>query len=153
MSTKDWILLLVPILCNGVVVFLLQKTFERRQLALTEKYKYVLVMQQKVDNALALFIKTIQTSGNDSVQTSWLNQFISSYCEVYYYYQQNQTLFKSLKNHMDELIKTHEQIQSDQLRIKNNRHDLKACTHMESLFCKIYELLQSIQSDCIQRKI
>lgn len=41
MSTKDWILLLVPILFNGVVVFLLQKIFERKQLSLTEKYKYV----------------------------------------------------------------------------------------------------------------
>lgn len=153
MSTKDWILLLVPILCNGLIVFLLQKTFERRQLVLTEKYKYVSVMQQKVDNALALFIKVTQTTGDDSVQISWLNQFISNYCEVYYYYQQNQTLFKTLKNHMDELSKTHEQIQSEQLRMENNRHSLEARHHMESLFRRIYELLQSIQSDCIQRKI
>lgn len=45
MNTKDWILLIVPILCNGVVVFLLQKVFEKKQLTLGEKYKYVSVMQ------------------------------------------------------------------------------------------------------------
>lgn len=153
MSTKDWILLLVPVLLNGVVVFLLQRIFERKQLALNKKYEYVSVMQQKVDNALASFIKVIQTTGNDSVQISWLNQFISDYSEVHYYYQQNQVLFKHLKNHMDELIKAHEQLQKDQLKIGNTEHNLETKIHMESLYRRIYELLQSIQNDCIQLKI
>lgn len=153
MSTKDWILLLVPILFNGVVVFLLQKIFERKQLALTEKYKYVSIMQQKVDNALVLYVKALQAIGNDLTQISLLQQFSNSYSEVYYYYQQNQTLFKHLKKNMDELIKAHNQIMSEQLKLKDNENNLEAKSHMESLFYRIYELLQSIQNDCVQFKI
>lgn len=37
MNTKDWILLLIPILCNGVVVFVLQRIFEKRRLVLDRK--------------------------------------------------------------------------------------------------------------------
>lgn len=153
MSVKDWILLLVPILCNGVVVFILQKIFEKKQLSLTEKYKYISILQQKVDNALALFVKVLQTTGNDAEQIRWLNQFISGYCDVYYYYQQNQTLLKSLGKYMEELIKNHEQIKSSQLRVNDTEHDLEIRIQMESLFRKIYELLQSIQNDCIAHKI
>lgn len=153
MSTKDWILLIVPILCNGVVVFILQKTFERKQLAMSEKYKYVSVIQQKVDNALALFMKVLQTTGDDLVQVSWLNKFINGYCDVFYYYQQNKELLKSLQNYMDELISEHEQIKKDQLILDNTESGFEAKVHMEDRFLKIYELLQSIQNDCIQHKV
>ncbi|MCM1172847.1 MAG: hypothetical protein NC393_12085 [Clostridium sp.] len=153
MEKKDWILLLVPILCNGVIMFLLQKAFEKRQLVLNEKYKYVSLMLQKVDKALDLFVKTLQTTDDDLTQINRLNQFSASYCEVYYYYQQNQTLFKHLENSMTELIKTHEEIQKDLLAIQNNKHTPEVVRHMELLFYKIYDLLQSIQKDCIQRKV
>lgn len=154
MSTKDWILLLVPVLLNGVVVFLLQRIFERKQLTLTKKYEYVSVMQQKVDNALTSFTKAIQAVGNDSVQIIWLNQFMSDYSDVYYYYQQNQILFKQLKPHMDELIKLHKQIESNQPKIKNAEPGYEEVVkYMQLLYLRIYELLQSIQSDCVQLKI
>lgn len=153
MSTKDWILLLVPILCNGIVVFLLQKAFEKRQLALTEKYKYVSIMQQKVDNSLSLFMKVLQTSDDDLVQINWLNQFIASYCDVFYYYQQNKLIFKSLDNHMNKLIKKHEQIKSIQSKGDNDKNIPNTGILMESLFREIYELLQEIQNDCLQRKV
>lgn len=153
MSAKDWILLLVPILCNGVLVFFFQKTFERNQLAFIEKYKYVSIMQQKVDDALALFVKLLQTKDDESMQIDFFNRFISSYCDVYYYYQQNQTLFESLKNKMKEIEKTHKQIQSDQLQLGNTKQGLEAVIRIEPHIYRIYELLQSIQSDCIQHKI
>ena len=152
MTTKDWILLLVPIFCNGIVVFALQKAFEKRQLVLAEKYKYVSIMQQKVDDALASFARVLQTAGDDMAQISWLNQFISSYSDVFYYYQQNEALFKSLKSYMDELIKTHEYIKDNQHRIDDEKSS-EAGIHLETPFRKIYKILQSIQSDCINHKI
>ena len=30
MSTKDWIVLLVPIICNGIIVFAFQKIFNKK---------------------------------------------------------------------------------------------------------------------------
>lgn len=41
MNVKEWILLMVPIICNGLVEFVLQKIFEKRQWILSEKYKYL----------------------------------------------------------------------------------------------------------------
>lgn len=133
-------------------MFLLQKAFEKRQLVLNEKYKYVALMLQKVDHALDLFVKAIQAD-DISAQINWFNQFVKSYCEVYYYYQQNQALFKHLENSMTELIKTHEEMQRDQLAMKNNKDTHEVKSIMETPFYKIYELLQSIQRDCIQRKV
>lgn len=40
MELKDWILLLVPIFCNGIIIFILQKVFEKRQITRTIKFKY-----------------------------------------------------------------------------------------------------------------
>lgn len=153
MNTKDWILLLVPILCNGVVVYVLQKMFERKQLISAEKYRYVTVLQQKTDNALALFVQVLQASGNDSEQIIYLNLFTKSYCDVFYFYQQNQTVFKPLKKYMDELIKTHEEIKTNQLRANDIKHSYEVSIHLQSLLRKIFELLQSIQKDCINHVI
>lgn len=153
MNTKDWILLLVPVLCNGVVVYVLQKIFERKQLISAGKYRYVTVLQQKTDNALALFVQVLQASGNDSEQIIYLNLFIKSYCDVFYFYQQNQTIFKPLKKYMDELIKTHEEIKTNQLRANDIKHSHEVSIHLQSLLRKIFELLQSIQKDCINHVI
>lgn len=106
-----------------------------------------------MDKAFFLFIKAIQTADDDSVQIGWINQFVSGYCQIFYYYQQNQTVFKSLKNYMDELMRIHEQLRSAQCRMENNRHCLELNSYMGKLFCEIYELLQSIQNDCIHQKI
>lgn len=151
MSTKDWILLLFPILCNGVVVFLLQKSFERRQLAITEKYKYVSILQHKTDNALALFVKVLQATGNDSIQIDHLNQFIHSYCDILFFYQQNQILFKPLKQYMDEIMKIHNKLQNH--HEKCSHEILNGNIDYESSFHRIYELLQTIQFHCVQHKI
>lgn len=151
MNTKDWILLIVPILCNGVIIFILQKIFERKQLSISEKYRYVSVMLRKVDDALALFIKVVQTTGHD--QISWLYKFINSYCNVFYYYQQNQELLKSLKSYMDELANEDEKIKNNKDKLENTKIDFETKVCMESSFRKIYELLQSIQNDCINYKV
>jgi hypothetical protein len=152
MSTKDWLLLIVPIVCNGVVLFVLQRLFEKRQLAIIEKYKYVSIMQQKVDNALSLFTKVLQNTGNDSEQIYSINQFVNSYCDVFYYYQQNMNLLKPLEKYMNELVKAHEQLEQI---MKNNDgiSNPEISFEIEESLRKIFGLLQSIQSDCILRKV
>lgn len=57
MEAKDWILLFVPIICDGIIFFFIQKAFEKRQISVMEKYKYIAILQQKVDNALGFFQK------------------------------------------------------------------------------------------------
>lgn len=150
MTIKDWIFLIIPILFNGIIIFLLQKRFEKKQFLLAEKSKYISTMQQKVDIALESFIKVVQMTGNDSLQISLLNKFIESYTNIFYYYQQNITLFKYLEKQMDELVETHERIIKTQDDL-NNKNNLE--TQLEPLFVKIYDLLQSIQNECINNKV
>lgn len=151
MDTKDWILLLVPILCNGIVVVVLQKIFEKRRLVLNNKYAYVSVLQGKIDNALVLFAEAAQADGE--TQISWLEQFVDSYCDANCYYQQHQVLLKSLKKYMDELIKIHKQMQSIQDDASNAKSSLEARKQMDSSFHRIFDLLQSIQYACINYKV
>lgn len=132
MSTKHWI----------------PEMFKKRLSSAAEQDNCISVLQQKIDNALAVFPKVLQTTGDDSEQIRWLNQFISGYCDVYFYYQQNQTLLKSLRKHMEELKETHEQIQSIQSGANDSEHGPEVRIQMGSLFRKIYELLQSVQNDC-----
>lgn len=150
MSNKDWILLFVPILCNGIIVLVLQKIFEKRRLVLDGKYKYVSVLQHKVDNALELFVNVIQTVDDDAKQIDWLNQFTISYCDIYKYYQQNQILLKSLGIYMDEIMKIHTNV----TRITDYAdYNMETRLNMGKSFRRIYELLQDIQNDCINYKI
>ena len=60
METKDWILLLVPIFCNGVIIFILQKIFEKRQITRTIKLEYASFLRQKIDLCLELHAKATQ---------------------------------------------------------------------------------------------
>lgn len=150
MSNKDWILLLFPIVCNGIVVLVLQKIFEKKRLVLDRKYKYVFILQQKVDKALELFVNVVQTANDDHKQVYWMKQYLISYCDVYKYYQQNQVLLKSLDFYMDEIMKIHTNLSNifdcADFNIENR---LK----MGKSFRRIYELLQNIQNDCINYKI
>ncbi len=153
MSAKDWIILLVPILCNGVIIFILQKIFERKQLITSEKYEYVFIMLKKVDEALSLFIKATQSTGDDIVQNNYLNKFINSYCDIFYYYQQNQKLFKVLKDYMVEIVSEHEKLKKELDTLGNNEISPETKTRVGTGYYRIYELLQSIQNDCINYKV
>ena len=146
-SIKDWISLVASVMCSGLAVFFLQKAFERRQLAKIEKYKYVLIMQEKVDIALERFIKVVQSK--ESVeQINYINEFIISYCNVYYYYQQNQRVFKSLNEVMERIINIHEHLRGYIDSAKEISH-----IEIEKSLRDIYELLQFIQEKCILHKI
>ena len=153
MTAKDWIMLLVPVLCNGVVVFILQKFFELKKSIILEKREYISIMLKKVDKALFLYTKATQTIGDDKVQINYLNKFTNSFGDVFYYYQQNQKLFKALKKYMVEMASEYKKIQEELSTLENDEISLKTRTSVGSGYYRIYELLQSIQNDCIHYKV
>ena len=100
MEAKDWILLLVPILCNGVVVFLLQKLFERKQITRDIKAEYGRKLRQKIDGALELYIKAVRFNNESNANTSNENSkllqcYVDRILDVYYYFVENKNIFKS----------------------------------------------------------
>ena len=153
MTQKDWILLVVPILCNGIVVFILQKIFEKRQLAITAKRKYVSLLQEKTDAALSLFIKVIQTSNKDKEQINYLNQFVQSFADIHYYYQQNKVIFSAIDKDMNKALETYNLIQSIYQDMDNNENNFTTRVQLEENLRNLYGLLQKIQTKCINYKI
>lgn len=144
MEAKDWILLFVPILSNGVIIFIFQKIYEQRQLSIMELHKYVSILLQKVDNALSKFINIMESInfGTDQVQS--FSQFIGSYREVVFYYQQNKGLLKSFEKDINRIAIIHDQIDSIP---RDENYLINILPHLESVF----KILQSIQTNCIKR--
>lgn len=105
MVTKDWILL-VPIFRNRVIVFILQKIFEKRQITRTIKFEYTSILRQKIDFSLKLQAKTarLANEGNNKNETMInenIQQYVNSTLDVYYYYVQKKVVFKSFDSHME----------------------------------------------------
>lgn len=153
MTQKDWILLVVPILCNGVVVFALQKIFEKKQLAIAAKQKYVSVLQEKIDVALSLFIKVIQSSGKDMEQINYLNQFVQSFADIHYYYQQNTEILSSIAKDMNKALEVYNKMQNVCQNMNGDTNNFAASTQLEDNLRALYRILQKMQTKCINYKI
>ena len=108
MEAKDWILLLVPIFCNGIIIFILQKIFEKRQITRTIKFEYASLLRQKIDLSLELHARATRLANernneNGNMLNETIQQYVNSTLDVYYYYVQNKIVFKSFDNHMEQV--------------------------------------------------
>lgn len=149
MEAKDWILLLVPIFCNGVTIFILQKIFEKKQITRTIKFEYGSILRQKIDLSLELHAKATRLANeenneNDNMINETIPQYVNSILDVYYYFTQNKIVFKSLEKHM-------EQMAALTLKLING-HNQKEIDSVEfcSLINKISDELMSLKEDCIK---
>lgn len=149
MGTKDWILLLVPILCNGVIIFILQKIFEKKQITRTIKFEYASVLRQKIDLSLELHAKATRLANegnneNDNIINETIQQYVNSTLDFYYYYVQNKIVFKSFEKHMEQVAVL--------------VLDITKCSHQKEInsvkinliFNKIRDELMILKKDCIK---
>lgn len=149
MGTKDWILLLVPILCNGVIIFILQKIFEKKQITRTIKFEYASLLRQKIDLSLELHAKATRLANegnneNDNIINETIQQYVNSTLDVYYYYVQNKIVFKSFEKHM-------EQVAVLVLDITKCSHQKEVnLVEFSSIFNKIRDELMILKKDCIK---
>lgn len=147
MEAKDWILLLVPILCNGVVVFLLQKIFERKQITRDIKAEYGRILRQKIDVSLEFYIKAVRfnnesNTNNCNENSKLLQSYVNSILDVYYYFEENKNIFKSnvFEEHMQaisSLLSELSKHQTDLIRI-------------DLIFNIIREKLMILKDECIK---
>lgn len=145
MEVKDWILLLVPIFCNGIIIFILQKIFEKRQISRTIKFEYASFLRQKIDLSLELHAKAtrLANEGNDPIVNETIQQYVNSTLDVYYYYVQNKIVFKSLDNHM-------EHIASLVLELTKCSHQKEInLIEFSTIFNKIRDELMVLKKECI----
>lgn len=108
MELKDWIVLIVPIFLNGVIVFALEKIFEKRQNVHAIKFEYAAEVRQIIDKALSLHAKALklnQSVNSDIKEVSKiLSDFIDASADVYYIFNENRTVLVSLNSIMEKLV-------------------------------------------------
>lgn len=112
MSTKDWILLLVPLIANllfdGVLIFILNKIFENKQRIHSIKTEYAASLRQRIDSALMSHAQATRLANegdsNNNIQINQcLRDFVSACLDTYYYYIQNKSTLQKLDNLMEKL--------------------------------------------------
>lgn len=141
MEVKDWILLFVPILCNGLLIFILQKIFEKKQITRSIKNEYLSVLRLKIDKALETYATAIRLSNEKNLDIEIVNLYISNAQDVYYYYIQNKNIFKFLCDNMDYIAKLLGELSHDD-PIKYNRN-----------LNEVYDSLLKLKEQCIKLKI
>ena len=115
MSYHDLILILIPIVFNGVNIFILQKVFENIKSKKAIKNEYYSELRQKIDTSLVLFLITVALLNNkEGVNNTELNkvvgEFLNNNMDIYYYYEENKAMFNNYEKHMKEIKSLVEQL-------------------------------------------
>lgn len=150
MTLKDWILLIVPICFNGVVVFALQRIFEKRQFERTIKYEYFLMLRKKIDTSLELHAKATRLSNqgtpdNEAIINKTIQEYVDSCLDVYYFYIQNKILFGSFDPHMENLATLIKQLVDTSHHLESNSVNVK----FSMIFNDIRDELMIMKKKCI----
>ena len=149
MTLKDWILLLVPILSNGIIVFTLQKIYEKKQLIKDSKRAYVIKFKEQVDTALALQAQIVDMitnaeseDGNSIYQV--MQQFIDIIKKMVYFQYQNHALLKPLKEKTQQLANLTNEMTDF---IKSKCFDIE---EFNRVFSDIKNTLNELQLYCVK---
>ena len=150
METKDWILLLVPIVFDGALIFILQKLFEKRQKKQRIQNYYLDTLRKNIDVALSLHAKATRLA-NDSYSDdqeilNTLNLYINSCLDVYYYYVQNKNTFIFLEKDINELSSTIMSLANYVNNSEESKDNMKICMKINT----IRDILMTIKDDCIK---
>jgi len=149
MELKDWVLLLVPIISDGIIIFILQKIFEKRQITRTIKFEYASILRQKVDLSLELHAKAIRlcNEGNEengTIVNETIQQYVNSTLDVYYYYVQNKIVFEALNSNM-------EHIATLVMELTKYGHQKEInLAEVSMIFNKIRDELMVLKKECIK---
>lgn len=149
MEVKDWILLLVPIFCNGIIIFILQKIFEKRQISRTIKFEYGSLLRKKIDLSLELHAKATRLAnegnkGNETIINEILQQYVNSILDVYYYYVPNKVVFEAFNNNMENIAALISEL------IKYSKQEKINIVAYSNIFNKIRDELMAIKKGCIK---
>lgn len=152
MELKDWILLLVPILFNGIIVFVLQKIFEKKQIVRTIKFEYTSILRQKIDKALELHARATRLTNegnpdNDKMINDVIKQYVDSVLDIYYYYIQNKAIFHSLEKSMKKIASLIMELTKISQQANIN------VIEFSSIFNNIRDELMLLKNNCIKLKI
>lgn len=140
---------MVPIFCNGLIIFILQRVFEKRQLTKSIKYEYASRLRNNIDMTLELHAKTTRllNEGNEKNNKTinyTVQQYVNSALDVYYFYIQNKVVFKSFDTNMEHLSNLI-------LRLtKISNQEVVNLEEFSEVFNKIRDELMILKRKCIK---
>lgn len=149
MEAKDWILLIVPIFCNGVIIFILQKIFEKKQITKNIKYEYASLMRRKIDLSLELHAEATRLANegneeNGTIINETIKKYFDSTLDVYYYYVQNKIVFEHFSDRMEHIASLI--MEMNKCSQQKEIDFMKFC----HFFNKIRDELMELKKDCIK---
>ena len=98
MEAKDWILLIIPIIFNGVIVLIIQIIFENKKLKREVKFPYYQNLSKLLKEVNATFIQEnidVQTKKRDVNETIIFLE--NSIVEIIKYYDSNQLYLSKIR--------------------------------------------------------
>jgi len=111
METKDWIMLIIPIVANGFVIFIFQKLFEKRLKEITKRQdirdKVLYTFWEKLQSLNDSFIQlNIQSRNDPSIAENCISIFGPQVFEIARYYDTNKYDLKIFERNFNELQNT-----------------------------------------------
>ncbi|MCL2873840.1 MAG: hypothetical protein FWE29_02800 [Defluviitaleaceae bacterium] len=110
MIPRDWIFLLIPIFLNGVLIFALQKRFEKRQFSNAIKHNHILELLRRIDEALSVMYDIRIYSHNRTEDPSYVDNFVEKIntlhnknIDIYFWMEQNENTFRFVKKETADL--------------------------------------------------
>lgn len=149
MVLKDWILLLTPVLCNGLVLFVLQKLFEKKQASTVIRNEYISLLRNKIDLALGAYIDAVVSDGDDEKQDIHLQRFIDNYNEVLNYCYQNDQIFSKLSDQLNAIT-------NEQTKMRaafENESDVPRGARIAPMLKNVVKELKKMQTACIRLEV
>lgn len=146
MELKDWISLFVPILFNGVIFTIWGRKFEKKQMVLKEKYKYVDALREKVDAVLQLSV--FEESLSERPRGIIAQNIIDRWVEAYSYYLQNSRIFMKIAPLMEKCLASYESM-GDAQKSKSE----SAAAEFSKQLSLLIDGLREVQLRCIEYKV
>lgn len=148
-DSMNWFQFTVQIAVDGLVLFFLQKHYEKRQQVRKSKQPYITALENLINDAMSAFTRALQNSDNERKLTECLHQFDEKISILYYHYSQNKHLFKSISEKMARL----NALNSTSLEMEKYNDRKRHSDKYLDCYNEMNEILQEIHAKCVNLKL
>ena len=157
METKDWIVLFVPIVCNGIFLFLFQfylkRYFEKRDRVRIERVKTFQELYTHAESAQTAMCALLHQKQDDNF-TELFNRVAEQIHQLKRFYDANEPQLEIFNAKLQEVFSTWDTITTlmqDIVRNHNGRVPLEANIQISRDTSRIYEILTTTLQQCHQK--
>ena len=158
-EVKDWIVLFVPIVCNGIFLFLFQfylkRYFEKRDRVRSERVKTFQGLYTRTESAQTAMYALLHQKQDDNF-TNLFNCVAEQIHQLKRFYDANEPQLEMFNANLQGIFSIWDMITTlmqDIVRNHNGRVPLEANLQISRDINRIYEILTTILQQCHQKMI